>query len=266
MGLTAHVVVSGSSDSWTLNIMPKQFVLEICVESVDRAMAAERGGAQRVELCSDLASGGVTPSAGLMKVARKQVGLPIFVLIRPRRGDFVYSKREFETMAEDIRTARQLDMDGIVLGLLNTKGEVEIARTRKLVELAHPLPVTFHHAFDAAPDLQRSLQAVLRTGASRILTSGGKPRAVDNISSLAELVARANDRISIMPGGGINARNVTRISRHTSACEIHTSLGTSLQSSNGQSHRGSDTDPYGLKWFEKGVRELVNILATDGSR
>jgi copper homeostasis protein len=240
--------------------MPNQFVLEICVESVDRAIAAERGGADRIELCSDLSSGGVTPSAGLMKVARSQVDLPIFVLIRPRGGDFVYSKREFETMSEDIETAKQLGMDGIVLGLLNAEGQVEVGRTRKLVELANPLPVTFHHAFDAAPDLQRSLIAVMKTGAKRILTSGGKPRATDNLSGLARLVAAANDRISIMPGGGINARNVTRISRHTLAREIHTSLGTSLQS------LGSDADRDGLKAFEKRVRELVNLLAGDRPR
>jgi copper homeostasis protein len=247
--------------------MPNHFVLEICVQSVDRAIAAERGGAQRVELCSDLSSGGVTPSAGLMKVARKQVRLPIFVLIRPRRGDFVYSKREFETMTEDIRTAKQLGMDGIVLGLLNPQGDVEVGRTQKLVELAHPLPVTFHHAFDAAPDLQRSLLAVIKTGAKRILTSGGKPRAADNLAGLARLVAAASDRISIMPGGGINAKNVSRISRQTLAHEIHTSLGTSLQSSSGNSHRmGSDVDRDGLKSFEKKVKELVNLLAVDRTR
>jgi copper homeostasis protein len=240
--------------------MPNQFVLEICVESVDRAIAAERGGADRIELCSDLSSGGVTPSAGLMKVARSQVDLPIFVLIRPRGGDFVYSKREFETMSVDIETAKQLGMDGIVLGLLNAEGQVEVGRTRKLVALADPLPVTFHHAFDATPDLQGSLAAVIKTGAKRILTSGGKPRATDNLSGLAHLVAAAGDRISIMPGGGINARNVTRISRHTLAREIHTSLGTSLQSS------GSDADRDGLKAFEKRVRELVNLLAGDRPR
>jgi copper homeostasis protein len=247
--------------------MPNHVVLEICVESVDRAMAAERGGADRIELCSDLSSGGVTPSAGLMKVARSQVSLPIFVLIRPRGGNFVYSKREFETMAEDIETAKQLGMDGIVLGLLNAEGEVALGRTRKLVQLAHPLPVTFHHAFDAAPDLQQSLAAVMKTGAKRILTSGGEPCAADNLSGLARLVSTARDRISIMPGGGINARNVTRISRQTLAREIHTSLGTSLQSSNG--HRrtsASDADRDGLKAFEKRVRELVDLLAAEGSK
>jgi copper homeostasis protein len=242
--------------------MQSNFVLEICVESVDRAMAAERGGAQRVELCSDLSSGGVTPSAGLMKTARKHVRLPIFVLIRPRRGDFVYSKRELDTMAEDIQTARQLGMDGIVLGLLNARGEVEVARTRKLVELAHPLPVTFHHAFDAARNLQRSLEAVMKTGAKRILTSGGKPRAVDNVSGLARLVAAANGRISIMPGGGINARNVVRISRQTLAREIHTSLGTSLASSNGHAKGTAD----GNLSFERKVKELVDLLATGERR
>jgi copper homeostasis protein len=241
--------------------MPDRFVLEICVESVEYAIAAEGGGAHRVELCSDLAIGGITPSAGLMKIARKSVRLPIFVLIRPRPGDFVYSRREFETMGEDIRAAKQLGMDGIVLGLLTAKGEVDVARTSKLVRLAHPLPVTFHHAFDDSPDLQRSLRAVLKTGVKRILTSGGKPRAAGNLSAVAQLVAQARGRISIMPGGGINARNVTRISRQTLAREIHTSLGTSLQSSSGRARAGINGGRDSLKSFERRVRELVNLLA-----
>jgi copper homeostasis protein len=246
--------------------MPNHSVLEICVESVDRAVAAERGGADRIELCCDLSSGGVTPSAGLMKIARKNLRIPIFVLIRPRRGNFVYSKREFETMAEDIDTAKQLGIDGIVLGLLNSEGEVEVGRTRKLVEIAHPLPVTFHHAFDVAPDLQRSLTAVMKTGAKRILTSGGKPRAAENLSGLARLVSTAKDRISIMPGGGINARNVTRISRQTLAHEIHTSLGTSSSQSSNQRRDGAGSeDRKDLGAFEKRVRELVDLLAADGS-
>jgi copper homeostasis protein len=246
--------------------MPNHSVLEICVESVDRAVAAERGGADRIELCCDLSSGGVTPSAGLMKIARKNLRIPIFVLIRPRRGNFVYSKREFETMAEDIDTAKQLGIDGIVLGLLNAEGEVEVGRTRKLVEIAHPLPVTFHHAFDVAPDLQRSLTAVMKTGAKRILTSGGKPRAAENLSGLARLVSTAKDRISIMPGGGINARNVTRISRQTLAHEIHTSLGTSSSQSSNQRRDGAGSeDRKDLEAFEKRVRELVALLAADGS-
>jgi copper homeostasis protein len=245
--------------------MPDRFILEICVESVEHAVAAERGGAQRIELCSDLSVGGITPSAGLMKIARKSVHLPIFVLIRPRPGSFVYSKLEFETMVGDIGAAKQLGMDGIVLGLLDARGEVDIARTKKLVQLAHPLPVTFHHAFDETPDLQRSLKAVMKTGAQRILTSGGKPRVSENLSGLEHLVSQANGRISIMPGGGINARNVARIARATLAREIHTSLGTSLQSSNGRGRAGADAARDGLKSFEKGVRELVDLLADRGA-
>ena len=242
-----------------------RIVLEVCVESVDHAVSAERGGAHRIELCSDLSVGGITPSSGLMKIARKHVGIPIFVLIRPRPGNFFYSKIELETMAGDIQAAKQLGMDGIVLGLLNAKGEVEVAGTRRLTQLAHPLPVTFHHAFDVAPDLQRSLKAVIKAGAKRILTSGGKPRACDNISGLAKLVAAAGDRISIMPGGGITARNVTSISRQTLAREIHTSLGESLESSNGRNRgAGSDDGIDSPKSFEKRVKELVEVLAAGG--
>ena len=245
--------------------MPNRIVLEICVESVDHAVAAECGGANRVELCSDMSIGGITPSAGLMRVARKHVRIPIFALVRPRRGNFFYSRIEFETMVADIEAAKKMGMDGIVLGLLNPRSEVDIPRTRELVELARPLPVTFHHAFDAAPHLQRALEAVMKTGAKRILTSGGKPRAADNLAGLAKLVERAGEQILIMPGGGISARNVARISNQTLAREIHTSLGTSLESSNGGNRRLPGEDKAnGLKSFERRVKELAKLLGAEG--
>ena len=149
--------------------MPNRLVLEICVESVDHAVAAERGGAHRIELCTDLASGGITPSSELMQTVRQQVRIPIHVLIRPRAGDFCYSDSELEIMRNDIRAAKQLGMDGVVLGILQKNGRIDVERTKALVELADPLPATFHRAFDASGDFEASLEEVIRTGVYRIL-------------------------------------------------------------------------------------------------
>jgi copper homeostasis protein len=247
--------------------MANRPVLEICVESVDYAVAAERGGAQRIELCMDLPSGGVTPSAVLMQTARRQLRIPIHVLIRPRAGDFRYSDDELELMRKDIRAAKQFGMDGVVLGILQENDHVDIERTEALVELAHPLPVTFHRAFDASHDLDRSLEDVIQTGTSRILTSAGQPRATDALSTMARLVQAARDRIVIMACGGINADNVVHIVRTTLAQEIHSSAGTSNPGFpvNGsdltEGNSGADSSlPSAL--FEKKVSKLVSLLET----
>jgi copper homeostasis protein len=242
--------------------MPNRLILEICVESVDHAVAAERGGAHRIELCANLSSGGTTPSVALMQTARREVRIPIHVLIRPREGDFCYSDDELEIMRNDIRAVKQFGMDGIVLGILNENGGVDIARTKVLVELSHPLPVTFHRAFDESKNLENSLEEVIHTGASRILSSAGQPRATDALPTLARLVQAARERISIMPCGGINSDNVLDIVRTTSAQEIHTSAGTSNANSGGN---GSDLSPNNgvdlqSRPFEQEVAKLVSLL------
>ena len=196
--------------------------------SLDYALAAQRAGAGRIELCRDLNCGGLTPSPRLMETARKQLQIPIHVLIRPRPGDFVYSASEFRVMRQAIQTAKDLKMDGIVLGILDRNSHVDVARTGQLVELAHPLPVTFHRAFDET-DISRnalrdSLEAVIETGATRLLTSGGPPKATEGLSTLTRLVEDASGRLSVMPGGGITPSNVTRVINATSAREVHGTL------------------------------------------
>ena len=239
--------------------MPNRLVLEICVESVDHAVAAERGGAHRIELCTDLASGGITPSAELMQAARHQLQIPIHVLIRPRAGDFYYCESEFELMRADIGAAKQLGMDGIVLGILQKNARVDVERTKALVKLAHPLPVTFHRAFDESRNLETSLEDVIQTGAARILTSAGQRRATDGLQILRRLVQAASERILIMPCGGINSDNVLDIVRTTLAQEIHSSAGAS--SNGGElSPRNSDGSSLQSEPFEEKVAKLVRRL------
>ncbi len=241
--------------------MPSPFILEICVESVNRAAAAERGGADRIELCRDLYSGGVTPTAAAMQAARRQVNIPIHVLIRPRPGSFCYSQRELETITRDIGVAKQLGMDGIVLGLLDENGNVDGQGTGKLVRFARPLPVTFHRAFDLCPDLTASLHVVMETGAARILTAGGNAGVTNGLANLAGLIAAARDRIVIMPGGGIRASNVQRILCHTGAREIHTSLSTPRKPTSHNSELGEGTRrDHDAAEFEARVRKFRGLI------
>ena len=171
-------------------------------------MAAERGGATRIEFCSNARVGGTTPSDELLRIVRKRVSLPIFSMVRPRGGNFFYTEAEFEAMRRDVDAAKEVGMDGVVLGLLGADGQIDVERTKELVERARPLPVTFHRAFDECVDLQRSLEDVIKTGAVRLLTSGGKRTAPEALDALAELVRIAGGRIAVMPGSGLHAGNI----------------------------------------------------------
>jgi copper homeostasis protein len=203
-------------------------VLEICVETLAAALAAERGGADRIELCENLSVGGVTPNVELLRAARAQIRIPIFAMIRPRGGDFLYGAAEFEEMVRDLALARGCGMDGVVFGLLNAASLVDIERTRELVELARPLPVTFHRAFDETPDLCAALESVIASGASRILTCGGKENAEEGSAAIAELVKATGNRIEIVAGGGINAANLEGVLQRSHAREFHSGLSSSL--------------------------------------
>jgi copper homeostasis protein len=225
-------------------------LLEISVETLEAALAAERGGADRIELCSDLSLGGVTPGADLLPAVRAQVHIPIFSMVRPRAGDFVYSSAEFAEMKRAISAAKESGMDGVVLGILTEKRRVDFERTRQLVEFAKPLPVTYHRAFDEAADLQQALEDVIQSGAKRILTSGGAKSALEGSAVLAKLIKAAEERIVIVPGAGISGANIVEVAQRTRAREFHSGLSTAL--------------PYGsheYKRFEEEVRKLADQLA-----
>jgi copper homeostasis protein len=229
----------------------KNFLLEISVESLEGAVAAERGGADRIELCSDLFVGGMTPQPALLRAARQQIKIPIFVMIRPRAGDFVYSPTEFAQMKESIAEARDAAASGLVLGMLKPDRTVDIDRSRELVELARPLPVTFHRAFDECADLSQALEDVVRSGAARILTSGGAASAPEGATYIAMLVAAAGERVTIVPGAGINAGNILELAATSRAREFHSGLSSVLP------HGQTD-----YVKFEKEVRAMVEILST----
>lgn len=209
--------------------MIRELTFEICVDSVESAIAAERGGAQRIELCSDLLEGGITPSAGLIAQVRDRVTLDINVMIRPRGGDFCYSGFELGAMLHDIDIARQYGANGVVLGALSPDGTIS-NDTKQLVDRARPLSVTFHRAFDVTRDQFAALDKLIDMGVDRVLTSGGQPTAAQGIDTLQRLVTHANGRIQIMPGSGIREHNIVTLVRQTGAREFHFSARVPVES------------------------------------
>ena len=196
-------------------------LLEVCVVSVESAKTAEAVEAQRVELCDNLWEGGTTPSIGMISNVRKAIDIGIYVLIRPRGGDFIYSDAEFDVMKDDIIAAKKAGADGIVSGVLYPDGTVDVDRTSELVELAKPLPFTFHRAFDCVNDPVKGLNDVISTGASRVLTSGLASKAVDGIDTLANLQDTYGHEIEILVGGGITSENIAQIASETNCREFH---------------------------------------------
>lgn len=198
-------------------------MLEICIDGVASAIAASNGGADRVELCANLPEGGTTPSAGMIRAVRRAFPRGLMVIIRPRGYDFLYSEEEVAAMLEDIRIARNLGADGVVIGCLRSDGTIDVERCARLIEEAGPLDVTFHRAFDMSRDLGEALEAIDSLGVRRILTSGGKPEVPSGLETISRLVVQSAGRVSLMPGGGVTPENLAEIVRGTGVREIHLS-------------------------------------------
>ncbi len=197
--------------------------LEIIGFDIESCIAAQEAGADRIELCSSPGEGGCTPSYGFIKAAREMLHIDLYVMIRPRGGDFLYSDQEFEIMKSDIGVCKQLGCDGIVIGILTKEGKVDKERCKQLVDLAYPLEAVFHRAFDRIADPFEGLEDIIGLGFERILTSGLVPNAIDGSSLIAELVSRSGGRINIMPGSGVNSANIASIAENTGATEFHSS-------------------------------------------
>jgi copper homeostasis protein len=200
-----------------------RYILEVIAFNIESCMIAEVAGAKRIELCDNPNEGGTTPSYGLIIEARKKTTIDLYPIIRPRGGDFLYSEEEFEIMKSDIRISKELGCDGVVLGLLKSDGTIDKKRTAQLVEIAYPMGVTFHRAFDRTADPFQALEEVIETGCERILTSGLKPQASEGIEMLYSLIQKSDNRIIIMPGSGIRSNNIIDILQTTKATEFHSS-------------------------------------------
>ena len=201
-----------------------QLVLEIIGRTVSECMALEKAGANRLELCSNMAEGGTTPAYATIALTKKYVKIPVFPMIRPRGGNFYYNDIEFETMALDIETCKKLGCEGVVFGMLTAENKVDVTRCRQLLKLAQPMQATFHRAFDLTPDASEALETLVALGFSRILTSGQAPSAMQGKALLAQLVKQAGNRIIILPGGGVRSDNLAALAAFTKATEFHASV------------------------------------------
>jgi copper homeostasis protein len=236
-------------------------ILEIAANSVASALAAQEGGADRVELCTALELGGLTPSHAQIALARERLRIPLYVLIRPRAGDFLYSELECEAMQRDIETCAALGCDGVVLGVLDADGNVDVPRCRALIAAAGTLGVTFHRAFDLSRDPARALENIVALGCERVLTSGARASAVEGAALIRDLVAQADGRLAVMPGAGITAQNIATLAAATGAREFHASAKRQLLS--GMRHRWAllpDMESGELLSDVAQVRALVDAL------
>lgn len=198
-------------------------LLEIAVFNIASAIAAQDAGADRLELCENPLDGGTTPSYGTLKMARDRISIPVFPIIRPRGGDFLYSDVEFEVMKQDLAMVRDLGFPGAVIGLLHADGTIDAGRTGVLVQMAAGMQLTFHRAFDRCKDPLQALEDIVRTGCARILTSGQQPNANDAAALIAALVAKAGKRIIIVPGSGVRSAGLSYLAAQTGAQEFHSS-------------------------------------------
>lgn len=213
-----------------------KYSIEIATTDFITTEAAVKGGADRIELCSAISEGGITPSFGFIKQCREKFSLPLFPIIRPRSGDFLYTDEEFEIFTKDVLLCKQLNCDGVVVGFLKKDGSIDKKRTELIVKLAYPMEVTFHRAFDRCKEPFKALEEIIDAGCQRILTSGQQPKAVDGLELIKQLIEAADDRIIIMPGSGINPDNIKTIAEKTGAVEFHGALRNTVKSKMEFSH------------------------------
>ncbi|MGC8639783.1 MAG: copper homeostasis protein CutC [Isosphaeraceae bacterium] len=245
--------------------MNERVTIEICVGDLESALAAGDGGADRVELCDNLAVGGTTPSAGTIAEACRRLRIPVHVLIRPRAGDFLPTAAELAAMRHDIELARSLGASGVVLGLLCPDGTVDRERTARLVELARPLSVTFHKAFDQVRDPAEALEALIALGVDRVLTSGCRPTALEGSDALRNLADQARGRIAILAGGRLSAENIETILSRAGVREIHLGSAVTRLMQSAMTH--SPNDGSELTWSgvdPQKVREIVELVCRLG--
>ncbi|HKW46068.1 MAG TPA: copper homeostasis protein CutC [Gemmatimonadaceae bacterium] len=246
-------------------------LVEACVDSVASSIAAERGGVRRLELCDALFDGGTTPSAGMIAACKAAASIPVFVMIRPRGGGFVYSNAERDVMRRDIVIARELGADGVVIGALRRDGTIDLELVRCLVEAANGLPVTFHRAFDVTPDLEASLESLIDAGVDRILTAGGAATAVEGATTLGRLVRQAGARLAVLAGGGVREENVRKLVSLSGVREVHVRLTTLTNSGELASRRElrvrralPQDETAWEETDEERVRSFVRTVAGDG--
>jgi len=224
------------------------FILEIAVFNIQSALIAAEAGADRIELCENPADGGTTPSYGMLKTLREKIQMPVFPIVRPRGGDFLYGDEEFEVMKKDVLLIKGLGFEGVVIGVLKKDGTIHTKHTSKLVELSYPMEVTFHRAFDRAKEPLHALEDVIKCGCQRILTSGQVPNAFDGRELIRQLIQQANNKIIIMPGSGVRGNNIADIADYTGAEELHSSARKIIESE--------------MSFMQTGMKEkLENVFA-----
>ena len=236
------------------------FTLELIGFNIESCKLAQAAGADRIELCDNPADGGTTASYGFIKTARKYLHIPLFPIIRPRGGDFFYTADEFEIMKTDVNICKQLGCDGIVTGILNADGTVDKIRCAELADLAYPLGITFHRAFDRTIDAFKAVEDIIETGCERILTSGQKQYAPEGADLIAKLIEQAAERIIIMPGSGIRAANIISIAQKTKAVEFHTSARMAVESKMNYINRSLDEKPGSMAVDEQEIKNIISGL------
>ncbi len=235
--------------------------LEICAFNLPSALIAQKAGADRIEFCASPEEGGVTSSPGLLRTARELLSIPLYPIIRPRGGDFQYGDEEFRVMLRDIEFCKQLGCDGVVIGMLLADGSIDKRRCTLLVEMAYPMGVTFHRAFDRTANPFEALEDIVSIGCERILTSGQRPVAAEGTDLINELVREANDRILIMPGSGVRSSNIDALTGKTGAVEFHTTARGRKASSMSFVNDGMEEDSSFVVADEEEIRLIKKQLA-----